>query len=1134
MKNEVRNRIENIIAGAMLSDDSGNNESITVFRHYNDLKINENDLIGIISKLNLDSDMVYKKFQKKNIDMAFSPFLEFIRELYNKYYSDTMTPQKFISEANVYKVVASMFVSYLKNGTIKRNEDFIIQEMFYEKERILESLANILEYISRDHGIVIVLDNFNAAQLSTISLVKKIIKENKYRHKIALIISYNESYIISKYKKSVWDSLLDEIRIYEVAIEYDTTYDFDEIGIQNDNLSADEADENDESDDYDGYIEKKKIKEDLPKIADMIDLLAVEEADYYLNIIRGFVEDNNINIHERERIRLYYLLSLINSYTGKDKLAYLYCSKMYNYPMVKKNNNLLFDYYYARILGDIKSGQSNMSLMQLEEAYNIFDIENHKDKFVRLKMLEGLAYMEKNPDVLSSKTNNYIPEDVVEIAIKYKQRMHLAYIYLFGFDPIYFTDEKTVISTEDRTSDENINTEEFKKGLEIAIELDNVMLQLRGWQGCAVLASIHSQFKDILYFYNKCFDIMRGNDMKKSEAQVYNGLGYNCMINEKILLAFKYYKKAIALGMKLGEPEPIIDGIYNLATLDIMVGNYEETVKCVKLALNMMSESRLTRLNVCNKSKVYGLGIFASIKLGQIYNAKLYYDSMKTVMQHILSSDNPDYSMWEDDVYLYYVVSGMLNIRDENFKEAKENFENANILWNEINSKQLYIYSRVIEEEVMLAEILGEEENKKKLIKDAKKFCKDSKLAFNVRIIESIGKKNKDEETEYKPVLTDKMFMEINELIGRYALKSEVEKKNKMIDFFEKWVDNLNNGWENNTLLMYNSMELLKNTFGIDAILHIRVENNIPAVVYNDSYIDLQSYQIRYIYDHFNKNRRRIIVSRLEKSYKIYEDFVSVFNINDISAMLAIPFMDKDELTDIFVAFRLKKANYTENLVMFYDEDADIIRTAIRELIMEINKESIKKQLEQSSVTDALTGINNRHGMISNILKQIEEMHESGITGMKYTVLYMDLDNFKYCNDNFGHDAGDAVLVAFSNMLNTVVENAGFVVRYGGDEFIVILPGREEDFGAQIAKKIFRNISYTRGFKKAIQSTNISKLEITNENSITCSIGIASGNVREYNDLSIILRNADLALHIVKKKSKKDYLIWNEDLESKK
>ena len=53
MKNEVRNRIENIIAGAMLSDDSGNNESITVFRHYNDLKINENDLIGIISKLNL-------------------------------------------------------------------------------------------------------------------------------------------------------------------------------------------------------------------------------------------------------------------------------------------------------------------------------------------------------------------------------------------------------------------------------------------------------------------------------------------------------------------------------------------------------------------------------------------------------------------------------------------------------------------------------------------------------------------------------------------------------------------------------------------------------------------------------------------------------------------------------------------------------------------------------------------------------------------------------------------------------------------------------------------------------------------------------------------------------------------------
>jgi diguanylate cyclase (GGDEF)-like protein len=118
--------------------------------------------------------------------------------------------------------------------------------------------------------------------------------------------------------------------------------------------------------------------------------------------------------------------------------------------------------------------------------------------------------------------------------------------------------------------------------------------------------------------------------------------------------------------------------------------------------------------------------------------------------------------------------------------------------------------------------------------------------------------------------------------------------------------------------------------------------------------------------------------------------------------------------------------------------------------------------------------------------------------------------------------------VSFSAMLKSIVGEDGIVVRYGGDEFIIIIPNKNVNYGESIANKIFRNIGYNRGFVKAIESTITGKISISDENRITCSIGIASGVVKEYDDISVILKKADKALYAVKNGSKHDYKIWEE------
>lgn len=109
------------------------------------------------------------------------------------------------------------------------------------------------------------------------------------------------------------------------------------------------------------------------------------------------------------------------------------------------------------------------------------------------------------------------------------------------------------------------------------------------------------------------------------------------------------------------------------------------------------------------------------------------------------------------------------------------------------------------------------------------------------------------------------------------------------------------------------------------------------------------------------------------------------------------------------------------------------------------------RRLEQSATTDLLTGLLNRRGM--DALLRAENARSVRHRG-RYAVLMADLDHFKRINDAHGHDVGDQVLQELGARLRGSVRAEDQVARWGGEEFLVLLPGADGDTAWHVAEKI--------------------------------------------------------------------------------
>jgi diguanylate cyclase (GGDEF)-like protein len=131
------------------------------------------------------------------------------------------------------------------------------------------------------------------------------------------------------------------------------------------------------------------------------------------------------------------------------------------------------------------------------------------------------------------------------------------------------------------------------------------------------------------------------------------------------------------------------------------------------------------------------------------------------------------------------------------------------------------------------------------------------------------------------------------------------------------------------------------------------------------------------------------------------------------------------------------------------------VRSAARRVQMERTLRVRNEQLETLALTDELTKVANRRGL----LRATETMRESRA---RFAAILLDLDRFKHVNDQWGHTAGDAILNGVAATLRRNTRSSDIIARYGGDEFVVLLPGTTVKLAEFVARRLAERIAALR------------------------------------------------------------------------
>ncbi len=187
---------------------------------------------------------------------------------------------------------------------------------------------------------------------------------------------------------------------------------------------------------------------------------------------------------------------------------------------------------------------------------------------------------------------------------------------------------------------------------------------------------------------------------------------------------------------------------------------------------------------------------------------------------------------------------------------------------------------------------------------------------------------------------------------------------------------------------------------------------------------------------------------------------------------------------------------FAKNLLIVLSERVRSHNRVIADSVGELRK------VERHAKTDALTGLNNRHSMEEVFNREIQRCRRDG---QPVSLVMIDVDNFKVFNDRFGHIAGDRALSAVASILRHQFRPRDLLVRYGGDEFAVLLPEIDQAKALTIAERVRESVCGNTG------NGNDSLVQIP----VEISMGVAE--LAAEGDLTSLLRAADEALYRAKR-----------------
>lgn len=1056
--------------------------AISQYRSLNVDSISANNLIeGIYNPIDEKINTYYHQFEADTISDPYEPFLQFISEQIK--FQD-INVDMMLKACQVLPIQREMFKGYFENGELLRSENIIYNEYKYELDALNNSIFLMLKFVTRNQPTLFVFNKFQFAMDTTVNLLNKLIRTG-YKE-MGFLLSYDNTYDVIPYMKEDWEKFLETLKEYDLVIEWQN-----ESFEKNKKITFSE--------------DISKLPEYYKKLANLKETLSFRQAYYYVEKLHNIIKREGESVDIKIRYGIYGLSTIISIYAGKIANAILFCNEiklLENSSSCTEELKLKIDFFSNYLLAytqmyNAHESDANISAKRSIEIAKKLGDEN------ALFCAELTEHMSRfsgwKDDVWFGESNETIDEKLVEKAEKYGYINHLAHIYVYAFDndaSLY----KDVEGLEKRIY-------HWKKGMELASKIHNSKFLMDACKKAIMIASTSGYYEVSDYVYVKYSTpvVQKIGDIFE-QANIYNGLGFNKSMEGAYRLANDYFNKALDLFIKAEKYDYVAETFYNMSVNCIVAKDYANGEIFISTVIKILDKLKISMTRVCHVSKLYGIKAVCTIMNGNIYTAKNYLEKERQYLLAVLDIDidDPDMKYWRDDLFLYNYSNLCIEI-------IKNNIENAKKYWNraaELSENRNSTFATLLFECTEFEEFV-------------KRFTdKDYLIESNYLTIQ-----------KYE-------IDEIVESINNISIKIENEAMGKDLEFIDSWKDLLRHLGTNPFLLVENAANSFKNTYNVTNFIVIQYSENEPAVLYNDTRVYMDRERMNSITQYFEKNQEALYISKFEKGYEYYKDILDLFDGDTIASFYAVPFFENNKLDIIVISYSIIRNTWNRqgNRLKIYDKNLKFYNIVFQELVDAIHRindkieidnkavlENINKKLRDMANIDRLTKLYNRQGLYY----KIDELVEKGVKDI--CVAYIDLDNFKYYNDSFGHDIGDVVLEKVAETLKNICSEGDIAVRYGGDEFLILFNTSDCYEAARRVNKIydaFRNNNY---FIDIISEILKKPAEIPQKNRISCSAGVSKvsgNNIKE--DISTAVTNADKTLYYIKRTTKGACKVWDD------
>ena len=217
----------------------------------------------------------------------------------------------------------------------------------------------------------------------------------------------------------------------------------------------------------------------------------------------------------------------------------------------------------------------------------------------------------------------------------------------------------------------------------------------------------------------------------------------------------------------------------------------------------------------------------------------------------------------------------------------------------------------------------------------------------------------------------------------------------------------------------------------------------------------------------------------------------------NIRSLLCVPFLVKGKSHGcVLIEHTIPEA--------FDEDNVRLLEIITQQISIAIDNARLYEQLQEFANTDGLTQIYNRVFFQNRLQYELEQARQ---LGYEVSVILYDIDNFKRFNDTYGHLFGDIVLKTLAKLVKESIRKDDIVARFGGEEFIVLLPHTGKELACEKAEELRKKIS-----ELTIRDQSI-------EASVTVSMGVSTFPTLAQTELTLI-NSADEALYVAKKSGK--------------